>query len=173
VKALFHKGFRASALAFGFAFGFAFGSVLPSKLTPAPLASVFCIEVVGWVAGKASKITYQFRKALRNIQSHFLEREEMSENFEFEEINESEAQFNRRGRKSSAPAELVKALTSLKAGKALRLTSFTVKPDDKHAKKDIARISAMIRSAGKLAGKRVRISWSPTGVPQVMLAPSK
>jgi len=97
----------------------------------------------------------------------------MSENFEFEEIPESEAQFARRGRKSSAPAELVKALTSLKAGKALRLTSFTVKPDDFHAKKDIARISAMIRSAGKLAGKRVRISWSPSGVPQVMLAPSK
>jgi len=97
----------------------------------------------------------------------------MSEFFEFEEINESEAEFNRRGRKSNAPAELVKALANLKVGKALRLTSFTVKPSDKHAKKDIARISAMIRSAGKLAGKRVRISWSPSGVPQVMLAPSK
>jgi len=130
-------------------------------------------EVAGWVAGKASKTTYQFRKALRNIHSHFLEREVMSDHFEFEEINESEAETTRRGRKSSAPAELVKALTNLKVGKALRLTSFTVKPSDKHAKKDIARISAMIRSAGKLAGKRVRISWSPAGVPQVMLAPSK
>ena len=45
IKPLFHKGLRASAFAFGFGFGFAFGILISSELTPAPLASVFRIEV--------------------------------------------------------------------------------------------------------------------------------
>lgn len=45
MKALFHKGLRALAFALVFAFGFAFGMVISSELTPAPLASVFRIEV--------------------------------------------------------------------------------------------------------------------------------
>ncbi len=96
-----------------------------------------------------------------------------SDKFEFEEIPENEAEFAKRGRKSSAPAELVKAIVSLKAGKVLRLTSFTVKPESPKAKTDRAKFSAVIRSAGKLAGRKVAISWTPAGVPQVMISPTK
>lgn len=97
----------------------------------------------------------------------------MSDDFFFEEIPDGEAEFSQRGRKSSAPAELVKALTALKAGRTLRLSSFAVKPSDKKAKTDKARISAVIRSAGKLAGVKVQIAWSPSGVPQVRTSPAK
>ena len=97
----------------------------------------------------------------------------MTSNFEFEEIPENEAEFAKRGRKSNAPAELVKAIVSLKAGKVLRLTSFSVKPESPKAKNDRAKFSAVIRSAGKLAGRKVAISWTPSGVPQVMISPTK
>jgi len=96
-----------------------------------------------------------------------------SDNFEFEEIPENEAEFAKRGRKSSAPQALVKAIVSLKAGKVLRLTSFTVNPESPKAKTDRAKYSAVIRSAGKLAGRKVAISWTPKGVPQVMISPTK
>jgi hypothetical protein len=96
-----------------------------------------------------------------------------SDKFEFEEIPENEAEFAKRGRKSNAPAELVKAIVSLKAGKVLRLTSFTVNPESPKAKTDRAKFSAVIRSAGKLAGRKVAISWTPKGVPQVMISPTK
>ena len=88
--------------------------------------------------------------------------------FKFEEIPENEAEFVSRGRKSNAPAELVKAIVGLKTGKVLRLSSFTVNPASKSAKTDKARISAVIRSAGKLAGRKVSISWTLAGVPQVL-----
>lgn len=97
----------------------------------------------------------------------------MSEDFFFEEIPDSEAEFSQRGRKSTAPPELVKALTTLKVGKTLRLSSFVVKPTDKKAKTDKARISAVIRSAGKVAGLKVSISWTSLGVPQVRISPTK
>ena len=45
MKALFYKGLRALAFGWVFAFVFAFGMVISSELTPAPLASVFRIEV--------------------------------------------------------------------------------------------------------------------------------
>ena len=89
-----------------------------------------------------------------------------SDNFEFEEIPENEAEFAKRGRKSSAPQALVKAIAGLKQGKVLRLTSFSVKPESPKAKTDRAKFSAVIRSAGKLAGRKVAISWTPAGVPQ-------
>jgi len=96
-----------------------------------------------------------------------------SDKFQFEEIPENEAEFTKRGRKSNAPAELVKAITSLKTGRALRLTSFSVKPESPKAKTDRAKYSAVIRSAGKLAGRKVAISWTLAGVPQIMISPTK
>jgi hypothetical protein len=96
-----------------------------------------------------------------------------SDNFEFEEIPENEAEFAKRGRKSNAPQALVKAIIGLKPGKVLRLTSFSVKPESPKAKTDRAKYSAVIRSAGKLAGRKVAISWTPSGVPQVMISPTK
>lgn len=88
----------------------------------------------------------------------------------FEIIDESAMEFTPRGRKSNVPQELVNALKGLKTGMAVRLTdkAFTVSPKSETAKTDRARISAMIRSAGKIAGVEVSIKWSPIGVPQVV-----
>lgn len=90
----------------------------------------------------------------------------------FEIIDENEMEFTPRGRKSNVPQALVKALKELKTGTAVRLTdkTFVVSPQSPTAKTDRARISAMIRSAGKLAGVEVSIKWSPAGVPQVVTA---
>jgi hypothetical protein len=96
-----------------------------------------------------------------------------SDEFLFEEIPENEAEISHRGRKSNAPDALVKAIASAKAGKVLRITSFTVNPKLPNAKTEKARISAVIRSAGKLAGKTVSMSWTLAGVPQVAVSPLK
>lgn len=94
--------------------------------------------------------------------------------FNFEEIPEDEAEFAKRGRKSNAPAELVKAISGLKPERVLLLTSFLVNPASPKAKTDRAKFSAVIRSASKLAGRKVSISWTLKGVPQVKLcSPTK
>ena len=96
-----------------------------------------------------------------------------SDEFKFEEIPENEAEISHRGRKSNAPDGLVKGIANAKPGKVLLLSSIKVNPKDAKAKTEKARISAVIRSAGKLAGRTVSISWTLAGVPQVAVSPLK
>jgi hypothetical protein len=83
-------------------------------------------------------------------------------------IGEDELSFVPRGRKTTVSPELVKALASLPKGKAARLVSLTVAPNDPDAKAAKARVGAQIRAAAKAAGVKVGILWSPDGVPQVV-----
>lgn len=89
-------------------------------------------------------------------------------------IDESELEFVQRGRKSNADPELVDALRKLTKGKALALPSEKVdmSSPEKKVKSDKIRISTNLRSAGKLAGVKIAICWSPTGVPQIALVPT-
>lgn len=90
----------------------------------------------------------------------------------FEIIGSDEMETTPRGRKSQASPALVKALRDLRAGSALRLSSYSVpsKGDPKTVRKDRMRVSARIRSAAKAAEVSVLIRWSPAGIPQVTLA---
>ena len=90
----------------------------------------------------------------------------------FEVIGSDEMEVTPRGRKSQASPSLVKALRELRAGSALRLSSYSVpsKGDPKTVRKDRMRVSARIRSAAKAADVSVLIRWSPAGIPQVTLA---
>lgn len=90
-------------------------------------------------------------------------------NFEF--IDESDIEAVSRGRKSNASPELVKALATCPKGKAIRLSEFAGDISDQEAYKTHKQnASATLRSAGKLAGVKVSIQWSPTGVPQVKVS---
>jgi hypothetical protein len=86
-------------------------------------------------------------------------------------IDESALEFVQRGRKSNADPELVDALRKLTKGKALALPSEKVDMTSpaEVVKTEKARISANLRSAGKLAGVKVAIRWSPVGVPQIAI----
>jgi hypothetical protein len=86
-------------------------------------------------------------------------------------IDESALEFVQRGRKSNADPELVDALRKLTKGKALALPSEKVDMTSpaEVVKTEKARISANLRSAGKLAGVKVAIRWSPIGVPQIAI----
>jgi hypothetical protein len=86
-------------------------------------------------------------------------------------IDESELEFVQRGRKSNADLELVDALRKLTKGKALALPSEKVDMTSavEVVKTEKARISANLRSAGKLAGVKIAIRWSPSGVPQIAI----
>ncbi len=86
---------------------------------------------------------------------------------EFEFIEESEIEAVRRGRKSNVPAELVEALATMPKGKAIKVKGLKVDPKSEDFKNDKATVSATIRTAGRLAGVKVAIAWSPDGVPQV------
>lgn len=86
---------------------------------------------------------------------------------EFEFIDENDIEAVRRGRKSTVPTELVEALRTMPKGKAMKVKGLAVDPKSEDFKNDKASTSAVIRSAGKLAGVKVAISWSPDGVPQV------
>lgn len=88
---------------------------------------------------------------------------------EYEFIKADEVTFVKRGRKSSASPELVKALGSLKVGSAMVVHSLATDPKSPDYAKAKARISSQIRSACKSAGlSDYEIRWSPTGVPQVV-----
>jgi len=89
---------------------------------------------------------------------------------DFEVVSEDSLQFSKRGRKSQVSPELVKGISTLTKGKALVIKSMTVNPNSPKAKTEKAKHSATIRQAGKQAGKKVRIGWSPAGIPQVTLA---
>ena len=86
-------------------------------------------------------------------------------------IDETALEFVQRGRKSNADPELVDALRKLTKGKALAIASQKVdmKAEALIVKTEKARISANLRSAGKLAGVKVAIRWSPVGVPQIAI----
>lgn len=85
----------------------------------------------------------------------------------FEIIDASEVIAVKRGRKSTASPELVKALAGLKTGQAIRVEDFRCDPKSKDFPKNKSSKGASIRSAGKSAGVAVSIAWSPDGVPQV------
>lgn len=86
-------------------------------------------------------------------------------------IDESALEFVQRGRKSNADPELVDALRKLTKGKALALPSEKVDMTSpaEVVKTEKARVSANLRSAGKLAGVKIAIRWSPAGVPQIAI----
>jgi hypothetical protein len=86
-------------------------------------------------------------------------------------IDESALEFVQRGRKSNADPELVDALRKLTKGKALAVASEKVDMTSpaEVVKTEKARVSANLRSAGKLAGVKVAIRWSPAGVPQIAI----
>lgn len=90
---------------------------------------------------------------------------------DFEFIDENEIQAVRRGRKTTAPAELVKALGAVPKGKVVLIREFALDPTADDYKSAKSTVSATIRTAGKLAGVKVGIRWSPAGVPQVMVSP--
>lgn len=75
----------------------------------------------------------------------------------------------KRGRKGKVDHELVNALKNLPKGKAVRLPDLKVDhklPKDKFTSAKSS-VGASIRSAGKSAGVKVSVQWSPDGVPQV------
>lgn len=93
---------------------------------------------------------------------------------DFEFIDETDMESVKRGRKTTVPAELVEALASVPKGKVIKLTALAGDTTDTVAyKAHKANASATIRSAGKVAGVKVAISWSPAGVPQVKVSAAK
>lgn len=90
---------------------------------------------------------------------------------DFEFIDENDVESVKRGRKSTVPQELVDALRSIPKGKVLVISAYGLDPKAEDYKNAKASASAVIRSAGKQAGLKVTISWSPKGVPQVRTAP--
>lgn len=92
---------------------------------------------------------------------------------DFEFIDENEIEAVSRGRKSNVPTELVEALKKMPKGKAVRIKDFALDPKSDDYKNDKASVSATIRSAGKQAGVKVVIAWSPDGVPQVKTATAR
>lgn len=92
----------------------------------------------------------------------------MSDGFEI--IDESEIVSVKRGRKTEVDAELVKLLTSLPKGKAVRATKYAFanpSADEDGYKKHKSKVSASMRTAGKSAGLKVTFAWSPDGIPQL------
>jgi len=84
---------------------------------------------------------------------------------EFGFITADEMDTTRRGRKpNEVSLELARVLEGASKGDILRITSLTVDPADD---KEKAQVGNIIRSAGRLAGRKVGINWSKAGVPQV------
>lgn len=90
---------------------------------------------------------------------------------DFEFIDEADIQAVKRGRKTTAPRELVEALTKLPKGKVLLVTQFALDPKAEDYKTKKATKTATLRKAGQLAGVEVSVVWSPAGVPQVCHSP--
>lgn len=87
---------------------------------------------------------------------------------DFEFIDESEIESVKRGRKTTVPAELVDMVKTCPKGKAILMRKYAQDiADADEYKKNKARISAMFRKAGELAGVKVSTTWSPAGVPQL------
>lgn len=92
---------------------------------------------------------------------------------DFEFIDESAIEAVSRGRKSNVPTELVEALRTLPKGKAIAIKALACDPASDDYKNEKASVSATVRSAGKQAGVKVSIGWSPAGVPQVKVITGK
>lgn len=92
---------------------------------------------------------------------------------DFEFIDENDIQAVRRGRKTTVPTELVEALRSMPKGKAVVVKDYALDPTSDDYKNEKASVSATIRKAGELAGVKVSIAWTPTGLPQVKTATVK
>ena len=91
-----------------------------------------------------------------------------SDDFEFEFVDANEISFVKRGRKPLADPELIKYLTNLPVGQALRIRKMQTDPKSANYATEKARISSQIRTACKAANlKTFRILWSPEGIPQV------
>jgi len=87
--------------------------------------------------------------------------------WDFEEIEESEIQSVPRGRKSEVDPALVEGLRNLKAGKAIRIPSKKLDVKSVNYKTQKAALSAQLRAACRAAGWEPSITFSPDGVPQV------
>lgn len=87
--------------------------------------------------------------------------------WDFEEIEESEIQSVPRGRKSEVDPALVEGLRNLKIGKAIRIPSKQLNVKDGKYKTAKAALSAQLRAACRAAGWEPSITFSPDGVPQV------
>lgn len=86
---------------------------------------------------------------------------------DFEVIPESAVEGIQRGRKPNAAAlALADRLANVGKGETIRVSVLTVDPADE---KEKAMVSNIIRSAGKVLGRKVGIRWSPNGVPQVTM----
>ena len=92
---------------------------------------------------------------------------------DFEIIDQSEIEAVSRGRKSTVPAELVEALAKMPKGQAIRIKGLALDTKSDDYKNDKASVSAMIRSAGVQAGVQVAISFSPEGIPQIVIKTPK
>ena len=85
--------------------------------------------------------------------------------FEFEIIDDDEIEKQRRGRKPTPTAvALADVLADQPTGATLRIDSLAVYSD-----KEKQQTGNVIRNAAKLAGRKVTINWSKSGVPQVTL----
>ena len=91
-----------------------------------------------------------------------------ADDFEFEFVDANEISFVKRGRKPLADPELIKYLSNLPIGQALRIRKMQADPKAANYTTEKARISSQIRTACKAANlKTFRILWSPEGIPQV------
>lgn len=83
----------------------------------------------------------------------------------FDFITADELETTRRGRQPNpVSVELAQVLESANKGDILRITSLTVDPNNDKEKTQVGNI---IRSGARLAGRKVGINWSKSGVPQV------
>ena len=92
---------------------------------------------------------------------------------DFEFIDEGDIESVKRGRKSQVPQVLVDTLKKIPAGKVMVVKDYALDPKADDYKTRKASVSSTIRQAGKLAGLVVAIAWSPAGVPQVKVKPTK
>jgi hypothetical protein len=93
-----------------------------------------------------------------------------SNDWAFEEIDESEITAVRRGRKSNVDPAFVEALKGMTPGRAIRIPAQALDPKAPTYKTDKARVSASLRTAMRSAGHRsFTIVFSPEGVPQIRL----
>lgn len=86
---------------------------------------------------------------------------------EFEIISADQVEAVKRGRKANVDPKLVSALKTLKAGTVLAVKGMACDPKASDYAKAKAKAGAQLRSAGRLAGVKVSVAWSPTGIPQV------
>jgi hypothetical protein len=94
-----------------------------------------------------------------------------NDNF-FEEIPEGDVRKSGKGRKPNPQTKMIAdRLVSVKAGKALVIRGLAIDLNGKNAddvKRETARVGALIRSAARLAGVRVSLTWY-VGIPTVKI----